>query len=244
MKRIIFNKTTLLKLPILLKNSYIHFNFCTINKIKEEIVMKKENYNNPISEDLPDNKITTNNYMEEYQSKDIQIYYNLLSKNKKLSVPYTDDDYYSELFDFSKRIVNNQDLESWEIIEKYVKLNLEILDRNFLTEIIDQYATIKYYKFEFWYLAEKEIIKTIKQFDNSQLSNIIYSFGYAEKGSNYFFRIMSEEVLNRGIRNFSEKEFVMIYNGFKLNKINDKLLWAILNSAKKELYPNIALENK
>jgi hypothetical protein len=48
-------------------------------------------------------------------------------------------------------------------------------------------------------------------------------------------------VLNRGIRTFNKDEFKLIYNGFDLSKITDRLLWAILKAAKKELHPSLDL---
>jgi hypothetical protein len=170
-------------------------------------------------------------------------YYDLLDKHYQMKIPFTDNEYYLQLFQISSQIVNNADLESWNIIDRYVILNLELIEKSFIINVIEQLSKFKYYRFEFWYMIENWCVKNVKNVSNAELAISIYSFAHAEKGSNYLYTILSKEVLDRGLRSFNEREFVMIYNGFKICKIKDKLLWAFLNKAREEVYSEVNIEN-
>jgi len=168
-----------------------------------------------------------------------QMYYDCLNQHYKMRIPFSDIDYYTNLFRISIKIMNNQNLESWDILERYIILNYNYLEMSFLSEASYQFSVIKWSNFEFWYYIEKRLTADIKIMNNNQLSNCIYSFGTNDKGSNHLFNIFSDEVLDRKIRNFDEEEFKKIYLGFKSNKIRNKLLWNILDKAKLELNYNI-----
>ena len=89
---------------------------------------------------------------------------------------------------------------------------------------------------------EKRVLKSIKEFSNQQISILIYSFGFNDKGSNYLFENLANEILNRKMKSFNQDEFYYFYMGLKMNKYKDKLLWAILDRAHKELHPDLNLE--
>lgn len=174
-------------------------------------------------------------------AKSNKIYLDMINKHYRMSIPFIDDEFYLDLFNLTKQIENNNDLDSWVVLENYFKLNLERLSNDIFAEVIEEFGKIKYFRFEFWYLIEKNLHINLHKFNNNQLARIIYSFAYAEKGSNYLFKLLVKEVLDRKIRNFNEEEFIMIYNGFKIYNIKDKLLNAMLEKAKEELFSHLNL---
>lgn len=207
----------------------------SMKKIKDEFVIKthldKHNsYSNR-------NEIMTTS--DTYLTAPSKIYYDLIEEHKQFRIPFSDDDFYKELFLLTSKIMNNSELESWGIIEKYAILNMEKIDVEFLIDIIAEMSQVKLSNFEFWYRAEKRILNNLQTISNNRLASIIYHFAVSDSGSNHIFNILAEEILNRGIRNFKEAEFRLIYDGFKYNRIKDKMLWAFLNRAKLELYPNM-----
>lgn len=177
------------------------------------------------------------------QTEPAKLYYNLLSIHNKMKIPFIDEEYYKDLFEISCKISNSSaDLESWNIILKFTQLNFENVDKEFLTKVVYQFSKIKISDFEFWYYMEKRVLKSIKEFSNQQISILIYSFGFNDKGSNYLFENLANEILNRKMKSFNQDEFYYFYMGLKMNKYKDKLLWAILDRAHKELHPDLNLE--
>ena len=99
-----------------------------------------------------DNNIPINS-----STKSAKLYYDLLSIHKQMKIPFVDENYYKDLFEISCRISNSSaDFESWYIIQRYGELNVENIDKEFLCDIINQFANIKISDFEFWYYVEKE----------------------------------------------------------------------------------------
>ena len=170
------------------------------------------------------------------------LFQQLIDLHKSQKIPFTDDELYKNLLEAVKA-VNNIDItsEGWHILEHYTKLNIDNIENEFFTEIIKEFARVKYMDFEFWYRAEKRIIKNLNNFTNNQVAIFVNSFGLSDRGSNYLFERFTNEILNRKIGSFTKEEFVMIYHGFKQNNIKDKLLWAILNRANIELFDNVAI---
>jgi hypothetical protein len=208
--------------------------------LTKEIVGFPANSNLNINEkslDLHENKNLNT------QAEPAKLYYDLLSIHKKMKIPFIHEEYYKDLFEVSCKISNSSaDLESWYIIQKFTQLNFENIDKEFLTQVVYQFAKIRISDFEFWYYIEKRVLKTIKEFSNKQISILIYSFGLNDKGSNYLFENFANEILDRKMKNFDQDEFYYFYMGFKMNNYKDKLLWAILDRAHKEIHPNLNLQ--
>jgi len=204
-------------------------------KIKDEFVIKSEGVNT--NDESYNREIMSKE--NSYLTAPSKIYFDLIEQHGASIIPFSDDELYLELFKLSSNIMNNQDLESWGIIEKYAILRLDNIDMNFLFKIIEQLSKIRTTNFEFWYLSEKKILNNLSSISNNQLSSLIYHFAISDSASNHLFNTLADEILNRGIRNFKEAEFVLIYNGFKYNRIKNKLLWAFLNRAKLELHPTL-----
>jgi hypothetical protein len=179
--------------------------------------------------------------MVEYSKEIKDKYASLINQHYDSHLPYTNKEYYSQLFYFSSSIPHSNGLQSWDILFNYIKYNIDILDKEFLIDALQQYSRLNYENFEFWYYVEKRLTKEIRSFSNKELAIVTYSFGHVRQGSDHIFTLLGREVLDRGIRNFSENEFIMIYNGLKNSGIRDKLLWAILNKAK-EIFPDIQEE--
>jgi hypothetical protein len=206
-------------------------------EVKDEFVIKQE-----------EEKSNLESYEKEIMSSDnsyltapSKVYFDLIEHHRNARIPFSDDKLYVELFKFSSMVMNNTDLESWGIIEKYAMLNIERINIDFLVQIIEQLSKVRTTNFEFWYLSEKKILNNLNSISNYQLSSLIYHFAISDSGSNHLFNTLADEVLNRGIRKFKEHEFVLIFNGFKYNRIKDKVLWAFLNRAKLELHPNLEI---
>jgi hypothetical protein len=175
----------------------------------------------------------------EYSNEIIEKYNSLISTHDNMTIPFVDNKFYKDLFYFSKDVPQSEGLHSWDILFNFIKHNIDTLEREFLIEILQQYSRIDYKNFEFWYLLERRLTKEIKILTNNELAISIYSFGHVMQGSDYIFTQLSQEVLNRGVRKFSQDEFVMIYNGMKNSRIKDKLLWAILDKGRETIFPNI-----
>lgn len=105
-------------------------------------------------------------------------------------------------------------------------------------DAIENFAKIKYWKFKFWYYCEDKIIKEFKTYDNYELAKIIYSFSFAEKGSDYLYNSIAKELMVRKLSNFSEKEFILIYNAYTHVKINDKIFNLLLEKVRQEKFNN------
>jgi len=166
-------------------------------------------------------------------------YFNLLEKHKKFVIPYTDHLFYHELLNLSNEISGNAEAESWYILEQYTELNIEILSKENLVDIIQSFSKIKFFRFKFWYTIENRLVKEYKDYSNTDLAKIIYCLAYAEKGSDYIYRILSEEVMKRKISTFNQEEFILIYNAYNKVKIRDKMFNLMLEKARKELYSNL-----
>lgn len=177
--------------------------------------------------------------IQKYEQKNYQ---QLINLHKNQKIPFMDEDLYKNLLEVVKT-VNDTNLtgEGWHILENYTKLNIDNIENDFFTKIIEEFALVKYTDFEFWYRAEKRIIKNLSSFTNNQLASFVHSFGTCDRGSNYLFENFTNEILNRKIGSFTKEEYVMIYVGFKQNNIKDKLLWAILNRANIELFDNVVI---
>jgi hypothetical protein len=193
------------------------FNFCTSFK---DVLIKDEN-------------------AIEYPTEIVEKYNSFIEKHKESHLQFSDHQFYTQLFYFSQNIPENKGLHSWNIFYEFIKYNYETIDINLLLDAIQQYSRMNYNNFELWYYMEKRILKELKTLSNLELSIVAYSFGYAHQGSGYLYTQLSNEILDRDITSFSRDEFIMIYNGLKNGGIKDKLLWAILDKAKVELYPDI-----
>ena len=206
--------------------------------IKDEFVIKKQEENSNYEFYNKEIMSIENSYL----TAPSKIYFDLIEHHRTSIIPFSDDELYFELFKLSSNIMNNSDLESWGIIEKYAILKIDNIDISFLVEIIEQLSKIRTTtNFKFWNLSEKKILNNLNSISNNQLSSLIYHFAISDSGSNHMFNTLADEILNRGIRNFKEAGFVFIYNGFKYNRIKNKLLWAFLNRAKLELHPNLEI---
>lgn len=213
--------------------------FCTMHPNGVKLMKTEFGYK------LPQSNSEFNGRNETIVAMSSEEYFNLLDRHYQMKIPFTDDAYYKELFKVSSQIVNNAELESWTIIDRYVLLNLDYIDKTFLLQVVEQFGKFKYFKFEFWYMIEKWVKKNIQSLTNYELAMLLYSFAHAEKGSNYLYDILiRKEIIKRGLKTFNEKEFVLIYNGFKFSKIKDKFLWAMLDKVKEELYPEIHFESE
>ena len=73
-----------------------------------------------------------------YLTAPSKIYFDLIEHHMTSIIPFSDDELYFELFKLSSNIMNNSDLESWGIIEKYAILKIDNIDISFLVEIIEQ----------------------------------------------------------------------------------------------------------
>ena len=214
----------------------IKLNKNNVNDISNIIENKINNFeNNPNIFLLDSNK---NNEIS-LTTETINNYKFILEKHNKNIIPYCDHELYKDMLDLSKSIVHNEELESWYILDLYIELNIEHLNLDFLVEAIEGFSKIKYFKFKFWYFCENKIIENIKHFSNDQISKLIYYYSYPNKGSDYFYKILSEEIFRRKISNFTEGEFILIYNGFKMINFKDKIFNLILEKARKEIFNNL-----
>ena len=184
-------------------------------KVKDEFVIKNDR--NEI------NQITHGDELVEitdrYLTTSSKVYYDLLEEHAKFRIPFSDEEFYKNLLKFSSKIMNNSDLESWSIIEKYAILNMDRINMEFLIEIIEELSKKKSNNFEFWYLSEKRVLKNLEAITNHQLATLTYHLAISNSCSNHLFDLLSEDVLNRGLRNFNEVEFKYIFDGFKHNRI-------------------------
>jgi len=156
-----------------------------------------------------------------------------------LKIPFSDHSFYRQLFDISKTMTSKEGLESWYLIDRYIELNIESMNKNDLMEMLDVFAEIKYFKFKFWYSVEKFVIKKLPIYTNNDIVRILYNFTTAGKGSNYIFVKIAEEIQIRGIRSFTGEEFKDIYYCYEyldLPDVIDKVFLTILKQAKKEVF--------
>jgi hypothetical protein len=160
----------------------------------------------------------------------------LITQHKKMRIPFIEENFYKKLLDNLLMLPQENYLETADIIARYTILNNEHIEKEFLVQILVELSKRKYFDFEFWYFTEKRVIEIVNRFTNNQLAKVIYSYAMNDKGSNYLFNLLAKEVLDRKIRSFKHEEFFLIYEGFKTNKIKDKLLWAILERSKIECF--------
>jgi hypothetical protein len=193
-------------------------NFCT--KINTEV----QHHQNDIKSDIV--------YSEELKNE----YNTLIDEHNNSLLPYSDKEFYTNLFYFSSNVPDNANLHSWDILLSYIKYNIDTLDKEFLLDVLQQYSRMNYSNFEFWYYIERRLTKDIKLMTNKEIAIATYSFGHVGQGSNYIYTSLAKAVMDKGIRTFTEDEFIMLYNGFKNSRVRDKMLWAILERARKELY--------
>lgn len=166
----------------------------------------------------------------------ITIYLSKLETHKSFEIPYADHSFYKALLEMSKNIVQNEELESWYILDQYVELNIDSLNKEFLVEIAQAFGKVKFFKFKFWYFLENRIVKEIRNMSNTELARIVYSFAYAGKGSDYFYKIIAEELMRRKISKLNEEEFILVYNAFKSVKITEKVFNLLIDKARQEKY--------
>jgi hypothetical protein len=206
-------------------------------RFSDKVVINKEiNYNENLLTDL-------------YLKEKSQQYFDSIEKHRKTRIPFLDHSTYKNMLeatkpfslDYLKR--KNEFLDSFYILEKYVTLNMEILSTSDFIEYIEEFSKVKYFKFDFWFYVEKHIIKNLNKFNNDELSKLIYNLAFAEVCSNYLWKLLAERVLDIQPKNFTENEFILVYNAFKIVKIENKLLWAFLNRTLIEVYPHLKEEN-
>lgn len=191
---------------------------------------------------LLDNNLTTflidiknQNQMTLTEEK-VNNYLSKLETHKKFVIPYTDHDFYRGLLEMSNNIVQNEELESWYILDQYVELNIETLDKEFLIEATQAFGKVKFFKFRFWYFLENRIVKEVKNLNNIELAKVVYSFAYAGKGSDYLYKVIAEEFMRRKISTLNEEEFILVYNAFNGVKIRDKIFNLLLDKARQEKF--------
>lgn len=166
----------------------------------------------------------------------IEYYHSLLEKHRNYEIPYTDHSFYKELMSISKDISENAELESWYVLEQYIELNIETMDIEFLVETIKNFSKINFFRFKFWYTIENRIVKEYKSYTNLELAKIVYSLSYVEKGSDYIYRIIAEELMKRKISSLNEEEFILVYNSYIKIKMSNKVFNLMLDKARKEIY--------
>lgn len=187
------------------------------------------------------------NFLIDYQNKNKVIltteklnnYLTMLNVHKSFEIPFTDHKFYNNLLQLSKNIVHNEDLESWNILDQYIELNIENIDKNFLVEAVQGFGKVKYFKFKFWYYCENKIMENMKNYSTEELSKIVYSFSFANKGSDYFYLTIAEELTKRKISKLSNEEFILIYNAYKHVNIKDKVFNLILVKAREEKFNHL-----
>jgi len=207
-------------------------------RFSEQIVINKEPNNNE--------NLLTDLYLKEKS----QQYFDSIEKHRKTRIPFLDHSTYKNMLeatkpfslDYLKR--KKEFLDSFYILEKYVTLNLEILSNSDFIEYIEEFAKVKYFRFDFWFDVEGHIIKNLTKFNNDELSKLIYNLAYAEVCSNYLWKLLAERVLDIQPKNFTESQFILVYNAFKIVKIENKLFWAFLNRTLIEVYPHLKEENE
>jgi hypothetical protein len=167
------------------------------------------------------------------------VYLKYLEKHKNNEIPFVDNDFYKDILELNKSIEENQELETWSILDEYIELNLENIEKDFFLDLIENFGKIKYWKFKFWYFCENKIINDYKSYNNYELAKLIYSFSFAEKGSDYLYNSIAKELMLRKISNLTEKEFILIYNAYTTVKIDDKIFNLLLEKARKENFSHI-----
>ena len=198
--------------------------------------------NNCSNLNLLDNNLTI--FLIDYKNQNemtlseekINNYHSQLQKHKSFEIPLSDHSFYKGLLEMSKNIVQNEELDSWYILDQYVVLNIEIFDKEFLVEIAEAFGKVKFFRFKLWYYLENRIVQEIKNMNNFELVKIAYSFAYASKGSDYFYKAIAEELLRRKISKLNEEEFILVYNAYKNIKIRDKIFNLLLDKARQEKY--------
>lgn len=166
----------------------------------------------------------------------INNYLSLLQKHKSFEIPYTDDSFYLDLLKMSKNIVQNEELESWYILEQYVELKIDSLEKELLVEFAQAFGKIKFFRFKFWYFLENRLVKEIKNMTNTELAKTIYSFAYASKGSDYVYKVFAEELMIRKISQLNEEEFILVYNAYSNFRIRNKIFNLLLEKARQEKF--------
>jgi len=164
------------------------------------------------------------------------IYLSKLETHKSFEIPYKDHSFYQALLKMSQNIVQNEDLDSWYILDQYVQLNIEILDKDFLIDTAQAFGKVKFFKFKFWYFLENRIVKEIQNMSNTELAKVVYSFAFAGKGSDYLYKLFAEELMKRKISKLNEDEFILVYNAFGNVKIRNKVFNLLLNKARQEKF--------
>jgi len=199
--------------------------------------MSKPDIINVLDDNLRTFLIDYNNRKEVVLSEEnIENYLSLLKEHKSFEIPFIEHTYYKNLLKISKSIVQNEELESWYILDQYIELNIDSLQRDFLVEAIEGFGKIKFFKFKFWYFVENRIVQDYKSYCNLDLAKIVYSFAYAGKGSDYFYRIIAEELMRRKISKLTEEEFILIHNAYANLKIKDKIFNLLIEKARKEKF--------
>lgn len=217
----------------------------TGNKNSNNSIVPTDSLNSFSELKLLDNNLTF--FLIDYKNQNemtlteekINTYLSLLDTHKSFVIPFQDHSFYTGLLEMSKQIVQNEELESWYILDQYVELNIETLSKEFLVEATQAFGKIKFFRFKFWYFLENRIVKEVKNMSNTELAKVAYSFAYAGKGSDYLYKVIAEELMRRKISNLNEEEFILVYNAFYNVKIKDKVFNLLLDKARQEKYSNL-----
>lgn len=187
---------------------------------------------------------------QEILKEKADIYLNLIEDHRKTKLPFLDHSLYKNLLR-SSRVLSleylkskNKFLESFYILDKYVTICWQTIPTDDFVELVEEFAKVKYFRFDFWFFVEKRVLFSLENFSNNDLSKLIYAFAYAEQGSDYIWKKLADRVLDIKPRNFTESEFIAILNAFKSTPYKDKLFWAIMNQTLKEIFPNLLEENE